>query len=475
MKNLKSFRKMILDNMDVIEIALKADLNQLDANIHLVDCLREVEFMMSNLGSLMRSKSVTSEISFINFPARGEIVPEPLGTVLIVGTWNYPFHSALGPLPGAIAAGNTVFIKPGSLCHASSRLIRELVRGYFNPKEIACMEGGIEIMQPLLNDMRFDHIFFTGGSGIGKIVMEAAGRNLTPVTLELGGKNPCIITKSADLVLAARRIAWAKWASNAGQVCIAPDHVLVHADIADAFLIELGKTVHEFFPNGTHEDPAYCRIISHGHTKRLKGIIEKDEKFVVKNFLSTKDPADEKYVPPTVIDFGSDMNAFRNSAAMAGEIFGPILPIVRFDSTSECVEYLSSHSRANGAPLALYVFSRDGTGLVKNQFMPACPSGGVVVNDCSMHIAEGCLPFGGVGISGVGKYHDGKTFEIFSHFRPVLWKNGWLDIPSRYPPYSTWGMRMVSMMLWMSRKNITPVRVLKLALLVGLVYKIIRR
>jgi aldehyde dehydrogenase (NAD+) len=209
----------------------------------------------------------------------------------------------------------------------------------------------------------------------------------------------------------------------------------------------------------------------------LASIIERDSAHVLSNFLvaSSEKDVDAKYIPPVVIDFKSDMHAFKHSASMESEIFGPILPIVRYETMYQCVTFLEDHSRLNGSPLALYVFTRDGAGTVRSQIMPACPSGGVVVNDCSMHIAEGCLPFGGIGNSGIGKYHDAKTFEIFSHYRPVLWKSGFLDIPSRYPPYNRMGIRVVGFLLWMSRKNITPWRVFKWIVLMGLVYKIVRR
>ncbi len=474
LRNLKAFKKMLEENLDMISFALRSDLNEFDYQPHLLDCLREVEFMISNLKKLMKSKCVTSEISWINFPASGEIVPEPLGTVLIVGTWNYPFHSALGPLPGAIAAGNTVLIKPGSLCRESSQCIRELVRRYFNPKEIACVEGGIEVMNVILSSsVRFDHVFFTGGSNVGRIVMEAAAKNLTPVTLELGGKNPCIVTASADIKLAARRIAWGKWFTNAGQVCIAPDHLVVDESVADKLIEELSDMITEFFPLGPKDDNAYCRIISKSHTDRLMKIIEGDEKFVVKKFGGVS--RNDRLVPPTILDFQSDWESFKNSAAMNAEIFGPILPIIRYKTTEECSEYLSSLGKTHGSPLVMYVFSNESANSISKNFLSYVSSGGVVINDCGIHIAEGCLPFGGIGKSGIGKYHNGKTFEIFTHSRSVLWKTGYLDVPFRYPPIGPVGAKLMTLLLWASRKNITPIRVAKSLIILGLLYKILRR
>lgn len=474
LKNLRAFQRMISDNMDVISEALLVDLNESDPRPHLLDCLREVDYMIPHLSDLMSAKSRTSEISWINFPARAEIVPEPLGTVLIVGTWNYPFHSALGPLPGAIAAGNTVLIKPGSLCRESSKCMNHLIRLYFNPKEIACIEGGIEIMQPLLNEFRFDHIFFTGGSGIGRIVMEAAAKYLTPVTLELGGKNPCVVTETADIDLAARRIAWGKWFTNAGQVCIAPDHLLVHESVADKLVAALSKSLIEFYPSGSRDDKSYCRIISRSHVSRLEKIWNHDKDFVVKRFGDID--MENKFVPPVIFDFMSDWDAFNKSACMSGgEIFGPLLPLVRYRTREECSKHLSGLKRLHGSPLVMYVFANEKARDVQSQYLESCASGAVVVNDCGIHIAEGCLPFGGVGKSGMGKYHSEKTFEVFSHFRSVLWKTGWLDVPFRYPPSNRFGSRMMDLFLWAAKKRVTPLRVAKAVLVLALLYKIFRR
>lgn len=467
-KHLRQLQRLVNDNEALLSAALKADLNQDDPTPHLVDCKRETDFMISNLSSLMSRQSVTSQMSVVNFPCSAALVPQPLGVVLIIGTWNYPFHSALGPLAGALAAGNCVVVKPGSLARNSSKLMAELVKKYFDPSVVCCIEGGKEITAPLLTK-RWDHVFFTGGSGLGKIVMSAAAKHLTPVTLELGGKNPVIVAASADVALAARRIAWGKWASNAGQVCIAPDHVFVHADIADAFLHAMKEMIEQFFPRGPLEDTGYCRIVSKAHTARLATICESDKAFTV---LGGETDVESKYVSPTILDFGSDLVAFESSASMQSEIFGPILPVVRF-SDVDCVERLVKKRTRLAQPLSFYVFSSESKRSVTDRWVSTCASGAVVVNDCGIHIVEEHLPFGGVGCSGMGAYHGKKTFDLFTHYKPVLWKSGWLDIPMRYPPGSVWRRRVVSLLLWLARKNVTPLRVGKTLLVFALLYKIV--
>ena len=458
---LKQFRKMLQDNEKLISEALIADLHQNDPLPHLVDCVREVDFMISNLSTLMQPESVTSKISLINFPASAELVSQPVGVVLIIGTWNYPFYAALGPLAGAIAAGNCVLIKPGSLSRNSSKVISQLIRKYFDPAHVACIEGGKEVNLELL-ELKWDHIMFTGSMTLARSVMAAASKFLTPVTLELGGKNPVVVAESADIKLAARRIAWGKWANNAGQVCISPDHVFVHASLADAFVSEIKVIMKQFFTNDVKSSPDYCRIISRRHTERIGEIIESDKQFVVQGGIID---LETKFVAPTVIDFGLDWNAFRESACMQQELFGPILPIVRYESIAH-VEQFVLHATRQSQPLAFYVFSRESKSAIHNRWISKCASGAFVVNDCNIHIVEDALPFGGIGQSGMGNYHGKKTFSAFSHYKPVLWKSGWFDLSARYPPNNDSKRRLLAFIFWLSRRNITPIRI-GMALFVG--------
>lgn len=460
--NLKQLKKLLTENDELICASLKADLNQSDPFPHLLDCIREVDYMISNLSSLMRPVSVTKHISLINFPAYAQIVPEPLGVILIIGTWNYPFYAALGPLAGALAAGNCAVIKPASLSRNSSKVISELIKKYFDPSQVACIEGGKEVNVKLL-ELKWDHIMFTGSTGLAKSVMAAAAKHLTPVTLELGGKNPVIITESADLKLAARRIAWGKWANNAGQVCISPDHVFVHASVSDNFIKEVRSAISQFFPGDVQSSPDYSRIISRGHTERIGKMIESDKKYIIHGgFID----AESKFISPTVMDFHSDWSSFTASACMSQEIFGPILPLVRYDKIEQVEKFVLTATR-NSQPLAFYIFSGESCSAIKNRWIDRSASGSVVVNDCSIHIVEEALPFGGVGQSGMGSYHGKKTFDNFTHFKPVLWKSGWFDLSARYPPSGgSWKRKILQFLFWLSLKNVTPVRI-GMSLLVG--------
>ncbi len=474
LSNLRKFRAMLSDNMGLIAATLMSDLHQSDPTPHIFVCLREVEFMIDNLRSLMSSRSKTSDVSFVNFPASAEIVPEPVGPVLVLGTWNYPYHSSLGAVPGALAAGNPVLVKPGFLAQASSHAMKALIEKHFDSSDVACVEGDVEVVTALINDFNWGHIFFTGGTRIGEVIAAAAARQLIPVTLELGGKNPTIIEKSADIKLAARRVAWGKWASNAGQVCIAPDHLLVDETVADEFLGELKSCLKKFFgePSDLGKCPDYCRIVSDYHAMRLETIIQQDQD---KTFhVHGEHDIGTRLVAPTIFDFGTDFETFKNSAAMKEEIFGPILPVVRFTDRLQCERFVAEQAR-QAAPLALYVFTSDNAKSVRRRILDKVPSGAVVINDTGIHIVEGALPFGGTGVSGLGQYHGERTFEKFSHFRPVLWKSGWLDIPFRYPPFGERSVRIVKIVMWLSAKRITPVRVGKFVLVLALLYKVLKK
>ena len=468
MKNLRALERLINENYEAISLALMADLHQSDPTPHLLEVIRETDYMIRNLSSLMKSKSASSEISIVNFPSTAELVPEPLGVVLILGTWNYPFHSSLGPLAGAIAAGNTVLVKPGSLARASSRLMADLIKMYFDPSVVRCVEGGKEVIQPLLA-LKWDHIMFTGSPQMGRVVMAAASQHLTSVTLELGGKNPVIVTETADIALAARRICWSKFASNAGQVCISCDHLFVHHQVADAFITAMKDCIREFFPQGVDKDENYCRIISQGHTQRLQAILNKDQDVVV---FGGAFSVQNKYVSPTILDFETDWNAFKSSACMEGEIFGPILPILRYTDVGEVEAFLKIQTRSQ-PPLAFYVFSGESRHAIRNRWIASCPAGAIVVNDCGMHIAEDCLPFGGIGNSGIGSYHGKRSFAIFTHYKPVLYKTRWLDIPMRYPPLTLIKQRVVRFLLWLSRNRVTPIKVGKSILVIALLWRIL--
>ncbi|MBE0650569.1 MAG: aldehyde dehydrogenase [Bacteroidales bacterium] len=379
--------------------------------------LEELSFNLKKLKKWMRPKKVSSGI--VSFPAKSRITHEPVGTVLIIAPWNYPFQLMIAPLIGAIAAGNTVILKPSEISEHTGLAIKRIINAAFDEDYIHVVTGGSEVSQQLLT-LNFNHIFFTGSPRVGKVVMQAAAKNLIPVTLELGGKSPCIVNKDVNLKLAARRIAWGKFL-NAGQTCIAPDYLLVHEDIKDALIKELESSVHQFFGKDIRQSPDYPRIISRPNMERLATLLEG-----VNVVLGGNYDICERYFEPTLLD---DVDF--EKPVMQQEIFGPILPIITFNNIEEAISMVNNRPR----PLALYVFAKSKK--FQDKIILAIPAGGVTVNDTLMHIASNTLPFGGVGNSGIGKYHGFESFRTFSNIKPVVYRGRWIDVPIRYAPYGS--------------------------------------
>jgi aldehyde dehydrogenase (NAD+) len=352
-------------------------------------------------------------------PGRSYIYRDPLGVVLIIGPWNYPLQLLLLPALGAIAAGNCVVLKPSELAPATSSLIARRLPEYLDAASVSVVEGGAAETTMLLAE-RFDHIFFTGGETVGRIVMQAAARHLTPVTLELGGKSPCIVDRHVDLEVAARRIVWGKF-YNTGQTCVAPDYILAHKEIEERLLAKLKETVHEFFGDDPHSVADYGRIINERHYERLMGLLPGSGEIVTGG---TGFPAD-RYIAPTILK-----NTSSEAPVMTGEIFGPILPVLKVQDVEHAIAFVNSRPK----PLALYVFTSDPA--VQAKVLDRTTSGGVTVNHTLLHLANPSLPFGGVGPSGMGAYHGRTTFETFSHRKSVLVKRTWLDPWFFYPPYT---------------------------------------
>jgi aldehyde dehydrogenase (NAD+) len=363
-------------------------------------------------------------------PGRSFIYREPLGVVLIIGPWNYPLQLLLLPLVGAIAAGNVAVLKPSELAPATSRLIARRLPEYLDAACVSVYEGGAAETTALL-DERFDHVFFTGGETVGRIVMHAAANHLTPVTLELGGKSPCIVDRHTDLQVAARRIVWGKF-YNAGQTCVAPDYVLAHKEIEEPLVAKLKQTLHEFFGDDPHSVGDYGRIINSRHYERLMSLLAGSGEIVTGG---TGIPAD-RYIAPTIL-----RNTSSEAPVMAGEIFGPILPVLKVQDVEHAIAFVNSRAK----PLALYVFTSDPA--VQAKVLERTTSGGVTVNHTLLHLVNHSLPFGGVGPSGMGAYHGKATFETFSHRKSVLVKRTWLDPWFFYPPYNaakkTWVRRII--------------------------------
>ncbi|MBO9540772.1 aldehyde dehydrogenase [bacterium] len=399
--------------------ALRADLGKSEAEGYLTEVgfvLQEVRHTLKHLPRWVRPRRVPTPLVFQ--PARQRLYYEPLGATLIMAPWNYPVGLTLSPLVGAIAAGNTVVLKPSELAPASSRAIAELVRDAFDPAHVSVVEGGKEVSQALLAET-WDHIFFTGGTGIGRIVAKAAAEHLTKVTLELGGKSPAIVTAQARLDVAARRIAWGKF-TNAGQTCVAPDYLLVEARVYAPFLAELKAAIRAMYGENPATSPDYGRIINGAHFERLKGLITPEALI-----LGGEHDAQARYIAPTLL---GDVPA--THPAMQDEIFGPILPVLKVPDLEAAIARISEHPN----PLALYVFSEDRR--EQQRVIARVPFGGGCVNHTIVHLADPNLPFGGRNQSGLGAYHGEHSFEVFSHRKAVHEAATWLDPTLKYPPYA---------------------------------------
>lgn len=417
-EQLNILKQAISDHETAIEKALKADLSKPQFEAYGAEagaCIQEIKYVLKHLKTWSKPKKIKT--SPIQFPASAKIYYEPLGVVLIIGPWNYPFQLVIYPLIGAIAAGNCAIIKPSEVAANTSYLLADLISKYFDPSFITVVEGGKESTQQLLEE-KFDHIFFTGGTRIGKIVMGAAAKHLTPVTLELGGKSPCIVDADTHLEYTARRIAWGKFI-NAGQTCIAPDYLLVERSIKHELLERIKQCVRDFYGTNPQTSPDYARIINQNHFNRLCEFLNSGEIILG----GQTDPTD-RYIAPTVIDQVS-----LDTPVMQEEIFGPILPVIEYTNLSEAIALVNAKSK----PLALYFFSNNKQR--QEQVLRETTSGGVCINDTVMQVAFPALPFGGVGDSGIGRYHGQSSFETFSNHRSVLHQSFLLDLKLRYAPY----------------------------------------
>ena len=360
------------------------------------------------------------------FPSRSYTVKEPLGCSLIIAPWNYPVQLLLNPLVGAISAGCTAMLKPSPYVPAVSKAIEEMIKDTFEEKYIAVVQGNREVNTTLL-EQRWDMIFFTGSPSLGRKVMEAAAKNLTPVILELGGKSPCIIDKNADLQTAARRLAWGK-TLNSGQTCIAPDYILIHKDIKDAFVKEFGNQVCALHGKDIQCDRHYVRMVNDKAYERVSGYLT-DGKIL----YGGRTDASDRFIEPTLLEI-SNLDA----PVMNEEIFGPVFPIITMgDEGRAFIEKAAEFVNSREKPLAFYYFGKESDGW---KIVGMTSSGGGCINDVIMHIANEKVPFGGVGNSGMGRYHDRESFEAFSHTRSIIATGNWIDLPFRYMPYKMFGL-----------------------------------
>lgn len=415
---LKKLEKMILKHEQEICEALYLDLHKSPEESFLSEIqmvLSEIKYHIKHLARWTKPRRVP--FSLLTFPGKGAIQYQPYGVVLIIAPWNYPFQLLINPLVGAISAGNCAVLKPSPQSVYTSRLLARLIKDYFSPRYISLFEGDTEVNQILLAQ-KYDYIFFTGGPGFGKYVAECAARTLTPITLELGGKSPCIVDKSANIELAARRIIWGKLL-NAGQTCIAPDYILVEQSVKEELIKHLKQYIVKFFGENPKLSPTYPRIISEAATQRLAGLLHESGTIA----FGGKYDIQEKYFSPTLI-----VDPSPESKVMQEEIFGPILPILSYNRIEEAINFINSRPK----PLALYYFGDKSTA---RQVMKHTSSGGMCINDTLMHIVNPHIPFGGVGPSGMGRYHGRESFVVFSNPRGIQESPVWFDLAFRYAPY----------------------------------------
>jgi acyl-CoA reductase-like NAD-dependent aldehyde dehydrogenase len=419
-RQLGVLRSAIVRREDDILQALKQDLGRPVAESYTSEIgivLHEIDFALKNLAAWAKPRKVRTPLMLL--PGSSWVYPEPYGSALVIAPWNYPFQLAISPLVGALAAGNCAVVKPSETAPHTSRLIADIIGNAFDPGYLAGVEVGVEETKVLL-EQRFDYIFFTGGTRVGRIVMAAAARHLTPVTLELGGKNPCIVDASADLDKAAHRIAWGKFV-NAGQTCIAPDFVLAEKSIKPALLARLAATIESFYGTDPKTSPDFGRIVNDHHFERLRALMG-DCEIVV----GGKTDAAQRYIAPTIVEGVS-----WDHAIMQEEIFGPILPVLEFDD----LETVMAALEVKPKPLALYFFSQNRDR--QEQVLRRLSSGGACINDTFAQLLNLRLPFGGVGDSGMGSYHGKAGFDTFSHSKSVVKRSTWVDPGLKYPPYRT--------------------------------------
>ena len=402
--------------------ALWADLHKSYEEAYLTELsivLGEIDNHIRHLKSWASPKRYSTPLKM--FPSRSKVISEPLGNSLIISPWNYPVQLLLNPLVGAISAGCTAILKPSPYVESVSKVIEKLISESFDEEYIAVVQGNRDVNTTLL-EQRYDIIFFTGSPSLGRKVMAAAAKNLTPIVLELGGKSPCIVDKGADLGTIARRIAWGK-SLNAGQTCIAPDYLLVHKDVKEALIAAIAQEFKSLLGDNPKECRHFVRIVNDKAFDRLTGYLEGAE--IVAGGEHDKAT---RYIAPTIID-----NVSLDSPIMQDEIFGPIFPVVTFSNIDEAISLVTEREK----PLALYYFGDNKTA---NHVLKHTSSGGACVNDTIMHIANEKLPFGGVGNSGMSSYHGRESFDVFSHRRAVVTTPTWLDIPFRYMPYKMFSL-----------------------------------
>ena len=427
---LQRLRTAILDSEAEINAALKADLGKSGFESYMCEVgltCSEISYMIRHTRRFAAERRVPTPLA--QFHARSYVKPSPYGVVLIMSPWNYPFMLTMDPLADALAAGNTVMLKPSAYSPHTSAVIEKIISSCFDPSYVAVISGGREENQCLLREA-FDYIFFTGSQAVGRQVLRQAAEHLTPVTLELGGKSPCIVDRTANIPLVAKRIVFGKFL-NCGQTCVAPDYLYCEASVKDRLVQAIGKEIRAQFGERPLDNENYGKIINQKHFRRLAGLIDR-EKVVFGSGLEE----DRCRIEPTVMD-----NVTWEDPVMGEEIFGPILPVLTFQTLEEAAAQVNSRPH----PLALYLFTSDKQHV--RYVTSRCQFGGGCVNDTIIHLATSAMGFGGVGASGMGAYHGKVGFDTFSHHKSIVDKKTWLDLPMRYQPYQPFKEKLVRMFL----------------------------
>lgn len=420
LEQLKKLKAAILNHEQDLYDALSADLKKAPEETWVTEIgivVTELNLAIKKLAQWMEAEPVSTNL--LNMPSGSKIINEPLGVVLVIGPWNYPFQLLINPMIGAIAAGNCVVLKPSEFAPATAAVIKKIIEETFSPEYILYVEGeGSRVIPQMMNNFVFDHVFFTGSTAVGKIIYKMAAENLVPVTLELGGKSPCIVESDANIKVAARRIAVAKY-SNAGQMCIAPDYILVHESQKSALIEALKNAIQQFFTTNPAESYNYCKIINAKQFDRINNYLQ--EGTILHGGKTDKE---KLYIEPTIIT-----DLIPGNKLMQEEIFGPVLPILSFTTMEEAIEIINR----NPNPLSFYVYTASNK--KANSWITAVPAGGACINNSSWHFTNHHLPFGGRGFSGMGVCHGKYSFDTFSHKKAVMKTPTWFDPSIKYPPF----------------------------------------
>jgi aldehyde dehydrogenase (NAD+) len=429
-ETLKKLKLILKENEEKFYTAIYTDFKKSEFETYLTELsliYNELNDAIRNLKKWSKQKRVSTNLA--NFPAKSYIIPEPLGTILVISAWNYPYQLSLIPAISAIAAGNTVVIKPSEIANNTSKILAELINSNFDKKHLFITEGGVETTTELLQQ-KWDKIFFTGSTPVGKIVYKAAAENLTPVTLELGGKSPAFVLDDCNIKVTAKRIVWAKFL-NAGQTCIAPDYLLVEKKIETELLEAIKKEIQEFYPLSKNINENYVQIVNDKNFNRLAQLIPTN-----KIYHGGETNAKNRFIQPTLLH-----NISFEDNIMQDEIFGPILPVISFENLEEVIRKIKEREK----PLSLYVYSKNKK--IIKKILNEISFGGGGINESLVHLSNPNLPFGGVGASGIGAYHSKTGFDTFTHYKSILHKNSWIEPNIKYTPFSKLKLQILKFLL----------------------------